>query len=222
MEARAQADSRLERERRRLGDRVYGRVFVESYPKRTQLATMVADCIVAMETQMGAIQGWAESMERRMERGETYADDVEVVSVYTAKEMLKAMTDEVASVSRASEGRAVTLETIVKGEYVSVSVAARGDLGGNDVARGTGRVWDSLVDGDPGPMEVARCGGVRQPVRMGNNPPPSYRTMKGRRADGPYHPGCRDGRPMGNRMGNDGGGEAKMDCRGKRGGKRKR
>ena len=76
---------RLERERRHLGDRVYGRVFVESYPKRAQLATMMAeaeamnhgmsqlkDYIVAMETQIGAIQGWAKSMEQRMERGETY------------------------------------------------------------------------------------------------------------------------------------------------------
>ena len=127
----------------------------------------------------------------------------------------QAMTDEVASVSRASKGRAVTLETIVKGEYVSVLVAARGDPGGNDVARGTRRVWDSQVDGDPGPVEVARRGGGRQPVRMDDNPLPPHRTMRGRRADGLYHPRCRGGF--------HGGGEAKMDCSGnKRGGKRKR
>ena len=73
-----------------------------------------------------------------MERGETYTDEVEVLPVYTAKEMLKVMTEEVAlaSVTSASKGRAVTLETLVKGEYVSVSVAARAGPGGRDVAQG--------------------------------------------------------------------------------------
>ena len=118
LEAEAQADS-LERERRRIGDRIYGADhYVASYPKRTQLTTMVAeaealnfgfsklkDCMVALESQMGTIASWAESMERRMERGEEYADEVEVIMMYSAQEMLRAMTDEVATLSRASEGK---------------------------------------------------------------------------------------------------------------------
>ena len=74
VEAWAQAE-RLEQERRRVGDRVYSGVLVECYPKRTQLATMVAEaeqmnhgmsqlrgCLVAMETQIGQIQAWTEAM----------------------------------------------------------------------------------------------------------------------------------------------------------------
>ena len=117
--------------------------------------------------------------------------------------MKQAMTDEVASVSRASKGRAVTLETIVKGEYVSVLVAARGDPGGNDVARGTRRVWDSQVDGDPGPVEVTRRSDI---------PPPPHRMMRGERASGLYHPDIHGGVT--------GGGEARMDCSGNKRGRK--
>ena len=85
-------------------------------------------CMVAMETRIGEIQAWTEAMEERMGRGETHTtDEVEVLLVvYTANEMLKAMKEEVAAMTSSSEGRAVTLETMVKGEYVLVSVAARG------------------------------------------------------------------------------------------------
>ena len=158
MEVRAQVE-RLERARRRVDERVYSGALMECASKRTQLTTMVAeaevlndgmgqlkDCLVTMETRIGQIQAWTEAMEERMERGETYTDEVEVLPVYTAKEMLKAMTEEVASVTSASEGRAVTLETLVKGEYVSVSVAACVGPGGNDVACGRGtRTKDRLV-----------------------------------------------------------------------------
>ena len=217
-EARVQLE-RLELERTRVQERVYMGAVVENVSKRTQLATMVAEaealndgmkqlkvCLGRMETQVGRIQAWTEAMEERMERGETYSDEVEIVPVYTANEMLKAMTEEVASVTSASQGRAVTLETFVKGEYVSVSVAARGGPGGNDVARGreNRRFWDSQVDGDPGPVEVSR--------RSDNPPPPPHRTMRGRRASGPYHPGFHGG-PTG-------GGEARMNCSGNKRGRK--
>ena len=218
MEARAQVE-RLERARRRVDERVYSGALVECVSKKTQLATMVAEaeemnhgmrqlkgCMDAMETRIGQIQAWTEAMEERMERGETYSDEVEIVPVYTANEMLKAMTEEVASVTSASQGRAVTLETFVKGEYVSVSVAARGGSGGNDVARGreNRRFWDSQVDGDPGPVEVSR--------RSDNPPPPPHRTMRGRRTSGPYHPGFYGGP--------SGGGEARMNCSGNKRGRK--
>ena len=46
--------------------------------------------------------------------------------------MLKAMTEQVAELTRSSQGRAVTLETCVNGEFVSISVAARdGEEGTN-------------------------------------------------------------------------------------------
>ena len=210
MEARAQVE-RLERARRRVDERVYSGALVECVSKKTQLATMVAEaeemnhgmrqlkgCMDAMETRIGQIQAWTEAMEERMERGETYSDEVEIVPVYTANEMLKAMTEEVASVTSASQGRAVTLETFVKGEYVSVSVAARGEPGG-----GNRRVW-AQADRDPGPVEVT--------TRSDNRPPPPHRTMRGRRASGRYHPGSH-GLPSG-------GGEARMDCSGNKRGRK--
>ena len=96
------------------------------------------------------------------------------------------------------DGRAVTLETFVKGEYVSVSVAARGEPGG-----GNRRVW-AQADRDPGPVEVT--------TRSDNRPPPPHRTMRGRRASGRYHPGSH-GLPSG-------GGEARMDCSGNKRGRK--
>ena len=212
--ARASARLQLERlelERTRVQERVYMGAVVENVSKRTQLATMVAEaealsdgmkevkvCLGRMETQLVRIQAWTEAMEERMERGETYSDEVEIVPVYTANEMLKAMTEEVASVTSASQGRAVTLETFVKGEYVSVSVAARGEPGG-----GNRRVW-AQADRDPGPVEVT--------TRSDNRPPPPHRTMRGRRASGRYHPGSH-GLPSG-------GGEARMDCSGNKRGRK--
>ena len=121
-----------------MDQRIYTGAIIESVPKKAQLATVVAECeeinyglrqlkgcMHTMETQMEAIQAWSERMEERMENGDNYTDVVAVSPEYSANVMLKAMTEEVAELTRSSQGRAVTLETYVNGEFVSISVAAR-------------------------------------------------------------------------------------------------
>ena len=118
--------------------RIYTGASTEFVSKNAQLATVVAECeemnygmmqlkgcMVTMETPIEAIQAWTERMEERMGNGENYTDEVEVLPVYSANEMLKAMTQ-----------RAVTLETYVKGECVSISVTARDGEGGTNVQAG--------------------------------------------------------------------------------------
>ena len=136
---------RLERERRRVGQRICTGAIIESVSKNTQLATAVAECeemnygmmqlkgcMVTMETPIEAIQAWTERMVERMGNGENYTNAVAVSLEYSANVMLKVMTEEVAELTRSSQGRAVTLETCVNGEFVSISVAARdGEEGTN-------------------------------------------------------------------------------------------
>ena len=143
-EAHAQID-KLHRERRRVNQRIITGAIIESVPKKAQLATVVAECeemnygmrqlkgcMRTMENQMEAIQAWTESMVERMGNGENYTDAVAVSPEYSANVMLKAMTEQVAELTRSSQGRAVTLETSVNGEFVSISVAARdGEEGTN-------------------------------------------------------------------------------------------
>ena len=192
-EARAQIE-RLQRERRRVDQRIYTGAIIESVSKNAQLATVVAECeeinygmrqlkgsMETMEKQIEAIKAWTERMVERMENGENYTDAAEVSPEYSAKEMLDAMTEKVGAVASSSRGRAVTLETYVKGEFVSISVTARDGEGGTNAQAG----------------------------------PVHYRASRGRKADGPYLPRARGGFT--------GGGEAQMDCSGNKSGeKRKR
>ena len=161
LEARAQIE-KLQRERRRVDQKIYTGAIMESKPKKAQLTTVVAECeemnygmmqlkgcMDTMEKQIEAIQAWIERMEERMENGENYTDEVEVSPVYSAKEMLKAMTEKVAAVTSASNGRVVTLETYVKGEFVSISVAARDGEGGTNAQAGGG------IEGEKGRWTVS-------------------------------------------------------------------
>ena len=186
-EARAQIE-RLQRERRRVDQRIYTGAIIESVSKNAQLATVVAECeeinygmrqlkgsMDTMEKQIEAINAWTEKMVERMEDGENYTDAAEVSPEYCANVMLDAMTEKVGAVASASQGRAVTLETYVKGEFVSISVAARDGEGGTNAQAG---------------HDV------------------HYRALKGRKADGLYVPGARGGCT--------GDGEVKMESGGKR------
>jgi len=143
----------LEREeRRRAGQRVVytGAMFDCVVSKKTQLATMVAEfenisrsmiklktCMEEMKQEIEQIQEWTERMEERMENGENYTDDeVEVLPIYNANEMMKAFTENVGALTKASRGRPVTVETLVKGQPVSISVAARENEGGTNAQAG--------------------------------------------------------------------------------------
>ena len=118
---------------------------MEFVSKNVQLVTVVAECeemnygmmwlkgcMDTIEKQIEAIQAWTERMEERMENRENYTNEVEVSPEYSTKEMLKSMTEKVVAVTSVSDRRAVTLETYVKGEFVSILVAARdGEEGTN-------------------------------------------------------------------------------------------
>ena len=142
--------------------RIYTGASTEFVSKNAQLATVVAECeemnygmmqlkgcMNTMENQIEVIQAWIERMEKRMENGENYTDAVKVSPEYSANVMLKAMTEKVAAVTSASNGRVVTLETYVKGEFVSISVAARDGEGGTNAQAGGG------IEGEKGRWTIS-------------------------------------------------------------------
>ena len=150
LEAR-EHDCLEQEERRRAGQRVYTGAMIDCVvSKKTQLATMVAKfenisrnmmqlkaCMEEMKQQIEQIQEWTERMEERIGEGQNYTDDeVEVLPVYSANEVVKAFTENVGALTKASRGRPVTVETLVKGQPVSISVAARDNEGGTNAQAG--------------------------------------------------------------------------------------